>query len=410
MEFLKWSNGKLNQPEEEVVHEQTNVSVYDLNEKTGFQAGLLKLTSHRLIWTDKNDPYCIVQLDLSPINRIELKQVQNVGASRALTKQQQTFPRIILYLDKSMYKPTAENITKSLPRQVDLWLQFEFEYGGHNEFSFQLGEQLNRKKWSYAANSNQIASSFQNIGITGIQRKMQDCLNQQDQKIHDSFRDLSVLMNQAKEMVTLSNSIIGKLTAKMNATASNSTAENTDEDQEEMKKLKSYFMNMGLIDNPVTKETSGSKYHKDLALEIHNTFGEFIAHNGGIMTLADVYCRLNRARAIAGLVSPEDLFMACKQLNKLNLTLKYNVYSDLNLHVLEITQENNRKLQEIIQLVRSNECLTAYKLSKMINCSLIVAKKYLLDGERIGALCRDDTNSGLQFYSNLFALKEQTSF
>jgi ESCRT-II complex subunit VPS36 len=216
-------------------------------------------------------------------------------------------------------------------------------------------------------------------------------------------------MNQAKEMVTLSNSIISKLTAKM-STSSSSTSEINDEDQEEMKKLKSYFMNMGLIDNPVTKETSGSKYHKDLALEIHKTFGEFIAHNGGIVTLADVYCRLNRARAIAGLVSPEDLLMACKQLNKLNVSLKYNVYSDLNLHVIEITQENNRKLQEIVELVRSNECLTAYKLSKMINCSLIVAKKYLLDGERVGALCRDDTNSGLQFYSNLFMQQEQTSF
>jgi hypothetical protein len=58
---------------------------------------------------------------------------------------------------------------------------------------------------------------------------------------------------------------------------------------------------------------------------------------------------LNRARAIAGLISPEDHINACKQLNKLNVNLKYNVYSDLNLHVLEVTQSSisNKITQEV---------------------------------------------------------------
>lgn len=58
---------------------------------------------------------------------------------------------------------------------------------------------------------------------------------------------------------------------------------------------------------------------------------------------------MNRARAIAGLISPEDHINACKQLNKLNVNLKYNVYSDLNLHVLEVTQSSisNKITQEV---------------------------------------------------------------
>lgn len=64
-------------------------------------------------------------------------------------------------------------------------------------------------------------------------------------------------MNQAKEMVTLSNSI----TAKLAKQASSSVNED-----EEL--LKGYFSNMGIIDSPVTKEGSGSKYFKDLAVEI----------------------------------------------------------------------------------------------------------------------------------------------
>ena len=119
-------------------------------------------------------------------------------------------------------------------------------------------------------------------------------------------------MNQAKEMVNLSNVLIGKL-------AKNSSNEKSD-DSEDMNKLKGYFSNMGIIDNTVTKETSGSKYYKDLAMEISHNFTQTIINEGGIMTLADVYCRLNRARGIAGLISSEDLLNACKQINKMNLT------------------------------------------------------------------------------------------
>jgi ESCRT-II complex subunit VPS36 len=207
-------------------------------------------------------------------------------------------------------------------------------------------------------------------------------------------------MNQAKEMVNLSNVLIGKISKNPKS----STGEET-EDDEDMKKLKSYFLNMGIIDNPVTKETSGSKYYKALAVEIYNNLTKPILDNGGIMTLADVYCRLNRARAIAGLVSAEDLLNACKELNKLNYELKYNVYKDLNLHVLEIVgsgQHNKKKLEEICAHVKQNESLTPYALSNLIQSSLIVAKKLLLDAENLGMLCRDDTYMGLRFYTNLF--------
>jgi hypothetical protein len=57
---------------------------------------------------------------------------------------------------------------------------------------------------------------------------------------------------------------------------------------------------------------------------------------------------------------------------------------------------------EICQLIQSNESLSAYNLSKLLNCNLIVAKKYLLDLEMMGKICRDDTTLGLRFYTNRF--------
>ena len=47
---------------------------------------------------------------------------------------------------------------------------------------------------------------------------------------------------------------------------------------------------MGIIDNPVTKESSGSNYHKDLALEIYNTLLKIIDEQGVIMTLVEAFC------------------------------------------------------------------------------------------------------------------------
>ena len=80
------------------------------------------------------------------------------------------------------------------------------------------------------------------------------------------------------------------------------------------------------------------------------------------------------------------------------------MYEDLNLHVLEVPQSNvNNKLnEEVCRLTKEHESLTAFNLSKLLNCNLIVAKKYLLDLEKYGKLCRDDTTLGLRFYLNKF--------
>ena len=271
---ITWSNGILNAPDEELVHEQIAVTIYDeKSEITAFQAGTLKLTSHRLFFIDKNDRMCIIEFRLDNILNIELKQHQSIV--------QQNFSTASNRNSRQVYS----RIFVRLKQQTSSFIQFEFEYGGHNEFYAQLNQQLERKKWTYSNTSS--LPMLHNAGIGGIQKKIQSRLDLQDQQISESFKDLNILMNQAKEMVNLSNTLIAKL-SKNSASSSNET------DDEDMKKLKNYFLNMGLIDNPVTKESSGSKYYKDLAMEIHRNFFQVISEMGGIMTLSDVYCRLNR--------------------------------------------------------------------------------------------------------------------
>ena len=116
MDRINWSNGMLNRPEEEFVHEQISVTVYDeKNEVTAFQAGTLKLSSHRLFWHDKNDPACIIEFRLDSILSAELKQQQqqqSFTASSNRNSRQITFTRIIV-----KFIEHASNV------------QFEFEFG-----------------------------------------------------------------------------------------------------------------------------------------------------------------------------------------------------------------------------------------------------------------------------------------
>lgn len=396
MDHFIWSQGHLDhQSNEESVYNQKSVTIYNQEQRTGFTSGQLDLTSHRLIWHSLIDRNCSVETNLSNITSIELRQTQKENETNRFGRLSNV-TRLIVNFSPGDGKLTHLSIVdSSLTRSfTQPFVQFEFEYGGHNEFHDQLGRQLEQKRWSSTEKSNQ---NYPSIGITGIQRNIQNRLDKQDAKINDSFKDLSVLMKQAKEMVTLSNSITTKL---------NKASADDGNNDDDMNKLKGYFSNMGIIDSPVTKEGSGSKYYKDLAMEISRNFTEIIAKHGGIMTLSDVYCRLNRARAIVGLISPDDLLNSCKQLNKLNQKLKYNVYQDSNLHVLELTDTHNQMVDQIRTMVSSgsDQSLTIYGLSKELSCSIIVARKHLLDAERLGHLCRDETSFGLKFYKNLFLL------
>ena len=234
------------------------------------------------------------------------------------------------------------------------------------------------------------------VGITSIERNIEQRLNNQDRSINESFQDLSNLINKAKEMVQLSVTITDKLKS--------SSKHAEDADDSELSTFKSCLLNMGIINNPVTKDSSGSKYHKHLAKEVHEALESKIRELGGIMLLSNAYCLLNRARGMAGLISPEDLLNACKELNRMNLNVKYLVYNQSNLHILQITEliENPQQISKICNIIKQNECLTAEKLSKILNINSLVVKQQLIYAENIGKLCRDDTAYGLNFYINLF--------
>lgn len=120
------------------------------------------------------------------------------------------------------------------------------------------------------------------------------------------------------------------------------------------------------------------------------------------MSLADVYCRVNRARGLE-LLSPEDLLNAC-QLLKEPMKLR-NFPSGAMVLQLE-SQDDELTASDTFDLVIKSMSLAVEDLAKLRSISLLLAKERLLAAERLGKLCRDHSLEGLRFYPN-FILNPQ---
>ena len=144
---------------------QSSVNIYDIEERTLATSNKLQLTSFRIILSNngsKSD-FKLVTIASCEIKKLE-RQLTMPGSSRI---NRQMYSRVLIYFaDKPL-------------------IQFEFELGGHNEFLEQLNQQLIRKHWLYSGTSTDKTMS---LGIAGIQKKIQDRLDFQDQKINDSFK------------------------------------------------------------------------------------------------------------------------------------------------------------------------------------------------------------------------------
>lgn len=141
-------------------------------------------------------------------------------------------------------------------------------------------------------------------GIVGIERSLQERQKQTDENITLAFKNLSKLMTMAKDLVAISKVISSKIRER-----------HGDISDDETVRFKSYLMSLG-IDDPVTRDNaaSNSEYYQLLAKQICEMLLDPITDTGGMMSLADVYCRVNRARGLE-LLSPEDLLFACQALD-----------------------------------------------------------------------------------------------
>ncbi|XP_076176086.1 vacuolar protein sorting 36 [Ptiloglossa arizonensis] len=385
-------------PNEIYIRRDMGVHLYDGDIKTNFENGELILTSHRILWGRPGDisrGYTCLSLSLHHI--IFFEEEASSSFSFGLSK------KIILHL--------SEAITDKMPGPLDNslynYIKLSFKEGLDSNFIVQLSDTIIRRTWeltpimpmkqsdSNIGNVKPIPQIKTRTGIIGIERSLQEQQKATDESISMAFQDLKKLMEMAKDMVSVSKTISAKIRERQG-----------DITEDETVRFKSYLMSLG-IDDPVTRDAykNSNEYFKQLAKQLADILEEPVKEVGGMMTLTDVYCRVNRARGLE-LLSPEDLLNASRQLAPLNLPIVLRVF-DSGVMVLQIRSHDDNTIVDVIaNLIHEKGSLTAEELAQSEGISVLLARERLLVTEKNGKACRDDTIEVLRFYPNLFLEKD----
>lgn len=385
MDRFSWCSGLLD-IDETLVIQQRGVRLSDGEEKTKLDTGTLLLTTHRLLWRDqKNHEFCIT----FPLFQIIFTEEQAGGIGKSA--------KIVVHL----HPPTPNKEPGPYQSSRFSYIKLSFREHGQIEFHRRLTEELTQRRWerlsaspSIQTNKSSQGGRIKAVGIVGIERKLEEKRKETDKNISEAFEDLSKLMEKAKEMVELSKSIANKIKDKQG-----------DISEDETIRFKSYLLSMGIA-NPVTRETygSGTHYHMQLAKQLATMLQNPLEERGGIMSLTEVYCLVNRARGME-LLSPEDLVNACRMLESLKLPLRLRIF-DSGVMVIELQSHNEEEMvASALETVSEKGSLTSEEFAKIVGMSVLLAKERLLLAESMGHLCRDDSVEGLRFYPNLFLTK-----
>ncbi|XP_063987495.1 vacuolar protein-sorting-associated protein 36 isoform X3 [Diachasmimorpha longicaudata] len=335
-------------PHEGYVRRDHPVRLYDGDTKTNFAGGEVVLTSHRLIWGRPQD-VAQGQVCLS----LSLKHVVFFEEDSARVFSFNRSRKVVLHL--------AEPAPDKLPGPVDtsfhMYIKLSFKEGLDPRFLSDFAEAIMKRTWEIMPMIPTISMSEMSIqsppgaasqlptiktrtGIIGIERSLQERQKATDNSISMAFQDLRKLMEMAKDMVTISKTISAKIRERQG-----------DITEDETVRFKSYLMSMG-IDDPVTRDAykTSNEYFRQLAVQLSQILEEPLKEVGGMMTLTDVYCRVNRARGLE-LLSPEDLLNACRQLAPLSLPVVLRVF-DSGVMVLQArSHDDNAVVEALVELM-----------------------------------------------------------
>ncbi|KAK6056370.1 EAP30/Vps36 family protein [Cooperia oncophora] len=372
---------------EDLLCQAGHVGIYDGDLKhTAFEQGTASLTLHRIIWADSSDPDRRLILHHSLVKSTEKhhKSMFSRGG------------KIIVRLE-----PAPANSVGPQRSSPFNYIRLVFRAGGEDDFHKKYEEALKRKTWQRSSSGSSSGGSrtsqgiqMRPVGIAGLEKRLAENHQRTHETISQAFEDMSRLMETARDMVNLSKSISEKLRSRRGEITEDETIA-----------FKSYLLSLGVSD-PVTKSVygSGAVYFEKLGDELRTVLLEPLKECGGMMTLPEVFCRVNRARGME-LLSPEDLLNACQALSR-------RPDSPMELHrfatgviVLQLKTASIESLVEATaEYVKVNGSATASELAASHGITVILAKERLLAAEEQAKLCRDDSTEGLKFYPNRFLI------
>ena len=166
---------------------------------------------------------------------------------------------------------------------------------------------------------------------------------QDDANISKAFKDLNKLIEMAKPMVKLAQSISTKVRVRERQGTIT---------EDETVQFKSYLLSMG-IDDPITKGNhSDAEYYKLLAKEMFLILDQPIQEAGGMMTLTDAFVRVNRARGLE-LVSPDDILCAARALVHTHIPMKLHMFDSGVLVLMTANNSEEEDRQDMMNQLES---------------------------------------------------------
>ena len=315
---------------------------------------------------------------------------------------------------------------------------------------------LQRKAWKeeeevgYAAASSVASSSLSptRAGVAGIvEAESREKIASRALAAEALQGDLASLERHAKKMVALAENYaievekarIRKAAAAASAAVSNtessssSSSASVEADEawtQQMQNVGTLAAGMGIV-SPVTKSIAGSAYTSELARQLSVVLRPHLQRRGGVVLLTDAFCLLNRARGTE-VVSPEDLYEASLLLGELKLGMQLRVvlvtsgkegqggggggsfraiqldtFSDAAVTSRILAMIDERKGggggggEKCNSIAYYQSFVTAHEITKLMGIPLPFVKQILLQAEKNGTLCRDESIAGLRFFKNL---------
>lgn len=350
----------------EVAHvKQDKIRLYDGDKRTEYENGVLEVTSHRLIWRRDG---LVLWLSLSHVQRVELEEGGFMKSDKIVVHL------LAMATTSHQQQPWAKIAAKAS-------LQDLLQY---------IRSSLAAKKWAAPEVRLPVKKEIRS-GIAGIEKKLQQKSEADSKNISKAFQDLDRLMEMAKPMVQLANSIATKIRERQGEISEDETVQ-----------FKSYLLSLG-IEDPITKTAAGSerKYYQELAKEMFLILDQPIQEAGGMMTLTDAFVRVNRARGLE-LVSPDDVLHACKVLKETNLPMSLHTFPSGVMVLRSWTKTPEELVERTVYLVEAYGSLTAEQLAVELASSVLLAGERLAAAAEAGRIVLDRSISGLAYFPNRF--------
>jgi hypothetical protein len=162
------------------------------------------------------------------------------------------------------------------------------------------------------------------------------------------------------------------------------------------------------IASPVTRDAAGNDvglYRVELARELSRHLRPPVVEVGGIMTVADAYCLINRVRATNEYVSPDDFVAALSLFGQINSRLTvFRLDSGVRALRVDMASEPGG-IDKVAAMAEQGgrTSISAVEVMQMRTIPVQAALDLLETAERAGLLARDETTDGVRFFRNNFA-------